>query len=86
MYAGFMDLEKAYDRVNREALQQVLRIYIYAYACVYLFTCISMRVRIYARVYLFTCISMRVCIARVYLCTYVSIYAYIYACVHLCTQ
>ena len=24
---GFMDLEKAYDRVNKEALWQVLRIY-----------------------------------------------------------
>ena len=27
MYVGFMDLEKAYDRVNREALRQVLRLY-----------------------------------------------------------
>ena len=27
MYVGFMDLEKAYDRVNREALRQVLRMY-----------------------------------------------------------
>ena len=25
MYLGFMDMEKAYDRVNREALYQVLR-------------------------------------------------------------
>ena len=25
VYVGFIDLEKAYDRVNREALQQVLR-------------------------------------------------------------
>ena len=27
VYVGFMNLEKAYDRVNREALQQVLRMY-----------------------------------------------------------
>ncbi len=27
LYAAFMDLEKAYDRVNREALWSVLRIY-----------------------------------------------------------
>ena len=27
VYVGFMDLEKAYDRVNMEALWQVLRIY-----------------------------------------------------------
>ena len=27
MYVGFMDLGKAYDRVNREALCQVLRMY-----------------------------------------------------------
>ena len=27
MYLGFMDLEKASDRVNREALWQVLRMY-----------------------------------------------------------
>ena len=27
MYVGFIDLEKAYDRVNREALRQVLRMY-----------------------------------------------------------
>ena len=27
MYMGFMDLEKACDRVNREALWQVLRMY-----------------------------------------------------------
>ena len=27
MYMGFMDLEKAYDRVNREALCKVLRMY-----------------------------------------------------------
>ena len=27
MYMGFMDLEKSYDRVNREALWQGLRIY-----------------------------------------------------------
>ena len=27
MYVGFIDLEKAYDRVNREALSQVLRMY-----------------------------------------------------------
>ena len=27
VYVGFMDLEKAYDRVNREALCQVLRMY-----------------------------------------------------------
>ena len=27
MYVGFMDVEKAYDRVNREALWQVLRMY-----------------------------------------------------------
>ena len=27
VYVGFMDLEKAYDRVNREALRQVLRMY-----------------------------------------------------------
>ena len=26
-YVGFMDLEKAYDRVQREALRQVLRMY-----------------------------------------------------------
>ena len=27
VYVGFMDLEKAYDRINREALWQVLRMY-----------------------------------------------------------
>ena len=27
MYVGFIDLEKAYNRVNREALWQVLRMY-----------------------------------------------------------
>ena len=27
MYLSFIDLEKAYDRVNREALWQVLRMY-----------------------------------------------------------
>ena len=27
LYVGFMDLEKTYDRVNREALWQVLRMY-----------------------------------------------------------
>ena len=27
MYVGFMNLEKAYDRVNREALWHVLRMY-----------------------------------------------------------
>ena len=27
MYVGFMDLEKVYDKVNREALWQVLRMY-----------------------------------------------------------
>ena len=27
MYMGFMDLKKVYDRVNREALWQVLRMY-----------------------------------------------------------
>ena len=27
VYVSFIDLEKAYDRVNREALWQVLRIY-----------------------------------------------------------
>ena len=27
MYVGFMNLEKAYDRVNREALWEVLRVY-----------------------------------------------------------
>ena len=27
VYVGFMDLEKAHDRVNREALRQVLRMY-----------------------------------------------------------
>ena len=27
MYVGFIDLEKACDRVNREALWQVLRMY-----------------------------------------------------------
>ena len=27
MYVGFIDLEKAYDRVNMEALWQVLRMY-----------------------------------------------------------
>ena len=27
MYVSFMDLEKAYDRVNMEALWQVLRMY-----------------------------------------------------------
>ena len=27
VYEGFMDLRKAYDRVNREALLQVLRMY-----------------------------------------------------------
>ena len=27
MYIGFMDLEKVYDRVNRESLWQVLRMH-----------------------------------------------------------
>ena len=27
MYVGFMDLEKAFDKVNRKALQQLLRMY-----------------------------------------------------------
>ena len=27
VYVGFIDLEKAYDRINREALWQVLRMY-----------------------------------------------------------
>ena len=27
VYVGFMDLEKVYDSVNREALWQVLRMY-----------------------------------------------------------
>ena len=27
VYVGFMDLEKAYERVNREAIWQLLRIY-----------------------------------------------------------
>ena len=27
VYVGFMDLEKTYDRVNKEALGQVLRMY-----------------------------------------------------------
>ena len=27
VYVGFIELEKAYDRVNREALCQVLRMY-----------------------------------------------------------
>ena len=27
MYVGFMDLDKAHDRVNREVLWQVLRMY-----------------------------------------------------------
>ena len=27
MYVGFMDLKKAYDRVNREALWQMVRMY-----------------------------------------------------------
>ena len=27
MHVGFMDLEKVYDRVNREALWQVLKMY-----------------------------------------------------------
>ena len=27
MYLGFKDLEKAYDRINRETLWQVLRMY-----------------------------------------------------------
>ena len=27
VYVGFMDLEKAYDSVNREAIWQVLRMY-----------------------------------------------------------
>ena len=27
LYVGFMDLENAYDRINREALWQVLRMY-----------------------------------------------------------
>ena len=27
MYVGFIDLEKAYGRLNREALWQVLRMY-----------------------------------------------------------
>ena len=28
VYVGFIDLEKAYNRVNREALWQVLKIYV----------------------------------------------------------
>ncbi len=28
LYAAFMDLEKAYDRVDREALWKVLRVYV----------------------------------------------------------
>ena len=27
MYMGFMDLKKAYDRLNRGALRQVMRMY-----------------------------------------------------------
>ncbi len=33
MYAAFMDLEKAYDRVDWEALWDVLRIYEYMEGC-----------------------------------------------------